>query len=103
MALGRTSRRTTRDAKVYHRQVVGKGEPFKLTSIVKEEPPTGTEGVGWHRYVINQGGENTIVGHTQGSANSVGLAVEEILVSLNERRRGNFGRVHLIPGPKKRE
>ncbi len=102
MALGRTSRRTTRYAEVYHRQVVGKGEPFKLTSIVKEAPPAGAEGIGWHRYVITQG-ENTIVGHTQGSANSVRLAVEEILVSVNERRRGKFGPVHLIPVPKKRK
>ncbi len=38
---------------VYHRPIVEKGEPFKLTSIVKEEPPTGAEGIDWHCYVIN--------------------------------------------------
>ena len=88
---------------MYHRQVVGKGEAFKLTSIVKEVPPAGAEGIGWHRYVITQGEENTIVGHTQGSADSVRLVVEEIVVHLNERRRGKFGPVHLIPVPKKRK
>ncbi len=80
------------------------GEPFKLTSILKEATPAGAERIGWHRYVITQG-RNTIVGHAQGSANSVRLAVGEIVVHLNERRFGKFGRVHLhvIPGPKKRD
>ena len=72
------------------------GEPFTLTSILKEEPPAGTEGVGWHRYVITQGG-NTIVGHRQGSTRSVTLAVEEIVLHLNERRVGKFTQAFLMP------
>ena len=74
------------------------GEPFTLTSILKEEPPTGTDGSDWHRYVITQGG-NTIVGHRQGSVSTVRLAVEEIVVSLNERQVGKFSRAHTRPHP----
>ncbi len=70
---------------VYHRPVVGKGEPFKLKSIRTERPPAGAEGIGWHRYVITQG-DNTIVGHRQGNTSSVRLAVEGIVLHLNERR-----------------
>ena len=81
---------------VYHPQVVGQGEPFKLTSIVREEPPDGAEGVGWHRYVITQG-KNIITGHRQGSLESVTTAVEEILEQLNNRRMLKPGRVHLTP------
>ncbi len=51
---------------VNHRPIVGQGEPFKLKSIRKEQSPAGAEGIGWHRYVITQG-DNTIVGHRQGS------------------------------------
>ena len=76
---------------VYQRPIVEKGEPFKLTSILKEGPPTGAEGIGWHRYVITQG-DNTIVGHRQGSTSSVTLAIEEIVLHLNERRVGTFRR-----------
>ncbi len=83
---------------VYHRSSLAQGEPFKLTSILKEGPPAGTEGVGWHRYIIAQGG-NTIVGHRQGSARSVTLAVEEIVLHLNERRVGNFSRAYRYPPP----
>ena len=74
---------------VHHRPVVRKGEPFKLKSIRKEQSPAGAEGIGWHRYVITQG-DNTIVGHRQGSISSVRRAVEEIVVHLDERRVGNF-------------
>ena len=81
---------------VYHRSSLAQGEPFKLTSILKEGPPAGTEGVGWHRYVITQGG-NTIVGHRQGSTRSVTLAVEEIVLHLNERRVGKFTHTYLMP------
>ncbi len=80
--LGRRSRRTTRNSgMVNHRPIVGKGEPFKLKSIRRERSPAGAEGVGWHRYVITQG-DNTIVGHRQGSTRSVALAVEEIVLHL---------------------
>ena len=70
---------------VNHRPIVEKGEPFKLKLIRKEQPPAGAEGVGWHRYVITQA-DNTIVGHRQGSTSSVRLAVEGIVMHLNERR-----------------
>ncbi len=87
---------------VYNRPVVGKGEPFKLTSILKEGPPTGAEGIDWHRYIITQGG-NTIVGHRQGSTRGVRLAVEEIVLHLNERRLHKQSRVHLALPPRKRK
>ncbi len=70
---------------VNHRQIVGKGEPFKLRSIRKEQSPAGAEGIEWHFYVITQG-DNTIVGHRQGSTRTVTLAIEEIVLHLNERR-----------------
>ena len=83
---------------VNHRPIVGQGEPFKLKSIRKEQPPAGAEGIDWHRYVITQG-DNTIVGHRQGSTSSVRLAVEEIVVRLNQRRLRYQGRVHPTPPP----
>ncbi len=70
---------------VYQRPIVGQGEPFKLKSIRKEQSPAGAEGIDWHCYVITQG-DNTIVGHRQGSTNNVTLAIEEIVLHLNERR-----------------
>ncbi len=86
----------------YHVQVAGQGEPFKLTSVLKEAPPPGAEGTGWHCYIIAQG-RNTITGHRQGSAKSVRLAAEEIVGHLNERRTGRRGRVQLIPTPRRSE
>ncbi len=80
---------------VYHRPVVRESESFKLKSIREEQPPAGAEGVGWHRYVITQGG-NTIVGHRQGSTSSVTMAVEDIVLRLNERRVGSFSRAFLL-------
>ena len=96
---GRRSRRTIRGlGMMYHSHDVGKGEPFKLKSIRTERSPAGAEGVGWHRYIITQGG-NTIVGHRQGSTRSVALAVEEIVLQLNERRAGHFSRAIRSPLP----
>ncbi len=83
---------------VYQRPIVGNDEPFMLSSVLKEEPPAGAEGIGWRRYVITQGG-NTIVGHRQGSTRSVTLAVEEIVLHLNERRVGNISRAYASPHP----
>ncbi len=77
-----------------HSPDVGKGEPYKLKSIRKERSPAGAEGIDWHRYVITQG-DNTIVGHRQGSTSSVRLAVEEIVLHLNERRVGNVTRAYV--------
>ncbi len=82
----------------YHPSIAEKGEPFKLKSIRTERPPAGAEGGGWHRYVITQG-DNTIVGHRQGSTSSVTLAVEGIVEHLNERRVGNISRAYASPHP----
>lgn len=76
-------------------------QPFKVASITKTDPPEGTDSKDWYRYVITQG-TNTIVGCRQGSLKSVTQAVEEMVGSLNERRLGKVGRVHLTPTPKKR-
>ena len=57
--------------------------------------PRGTVGTGWHCYVIAHG-KNNIRGYRQGSIDTVTRDVEEIVFRLNERRRGRFGRVHLI-------
>ena len=86
---------------VYHRPVVQKDVSFMLKSIRKERPPPGAEGIDWHRYVITQA-DNTIVGHRQGSASSVKLAVEEIVVQLNERRLVKQSRVHLTLSPSRK-
>jgi len=80
---------------VYHRPVVRESESFKLKLIRKEQPPAGAEGVGWHRYVITQA-DNTIVGHRQGSTSSVRMAVENIVLRLNERRVGSFSLAFLL-------
>ncbi len=83
---------------VYHRPIVGKGEPYKLKSIRTERPPAGAEGIDWHCYVITQG-DNTIVGHRQGSTSSVTLAIEEIVLHLNERRVDKGTRAIASPPP----
>ncbi len=85
---------------VYDRQLTANDEPYELKSILEEKAPAGTEGIGWHCYVITQG-KNSIIGHRQGSLESVTVAVEEILVQLNERRLNKRGRVHLISSPRK--
>lgn len=76
-------------------------EPFMLKSLAKSPPPDGADSNNWHRYVITQG-QNTIVGHVQGSHAAAQRAVSEIIDRLNERRRGKTGRVHLSPGRKKK-
>lgn len=76
-------------------------EPFMLKSLAKSQPPEGADSANWHRYVITQG-QNTIVGHVQGSHAAAQRAVAEIIDRLNERRRGKTGRVHLSPGRKKK-
>jgi hypothetical protein len=69
-------------------------EEYGIVSVEPVDPPCGTVGTGWHRYIIEQG-KNNIQGYRQGSLDTVTRAVEEIVVRLNERRRGRFGRVHL--------
>ena len=68
-----------------------KGKPFKLSSVLKAEPPAGTDGSDWHRYEIAHG-SRTMVGYRQGSRQSVKVAIEIMVVHLNERRVGK-GRV----------
>lgn len=76
------------------------GQPYEIVSVQRAEPPPGLEGSHWYRYVITQG-SNTINGCRQGNLQAVTLAVEEIVVQLNERRLGKRGRVNLVPTPKK--
>ncbi len=76
------------------------GQPYEIVSVQRAEPPPGLEGSNWYRYVITQG-SNTINGCRQGNLQAVTLAVEEIVVQLNERRLGKRGRVNLVPTPKK--
>ena len=76
------------------------GQPYEIVSVQRAEPPLGLEGSDWYRYVITQG-SNTINCCRQGNLNAVTLAVEEIVVQLNERRLGKRGRVNLVPTPKK--
>jgi len=77
------------------------GQPYEIVSVQRAEPPPGVEGSDWYRYVITQG-DNTINGCRQGNLKAVTLAVEEIVVQLNERRLGKRGRVNLVPTPKKK-
>ena len=77
------------------------GQPYEIVSVQRAEPPPGVEGSDWYRYVITQG-DNTINGCRQGNLKAVTMAVEEIVVQLNERRLGKRGRVNLVPTPKKK-
>lgn len=77
------------------------GQPYEIVSVGRAEPPPGTEGPDWHRYMIAQG-SNTIHGYRQGNLKTVTRAVEEIVAQLNERRLGKRGRVNLVPTPKKK-
>ncbi len=83
---------------VYQRPIVGQGEPFKLKSIRKERSPAGAEGIDWHCYVITQG-DNTIVGPRQGGTRSGRLAVEGIVLHLNERRVRYSSHTVVTPPP----
>ena len=69
-------------------------DKYGIVSVKPVEAPRGTVGTDWHCYVIEQG-NNNIRGYRQGSIDTVTRAVEEIVVRLNERRRGKYGRVHL--------
>jgi hypothetical protein len=76
---------------------VAQGEPFELFKLEESSAPgDGIPGT-WFRYTITQG-RNTITGHRQGTRSSVTVALDEIVVALNERRVGRRGRVHLTPG-----
>jgi len=68
---------------------------YEIVSVEPSDPPADTAGTGWHCYIIQQG-RNTIRGYQRGNIQLVTQAVEEIVARLNERRRGRFGRVHLV-------
>ena len=69
-------------------------EDYGIVSVEPTDPPGDMVGTGWHCYIIEQG-KNTIRGYRRGNISTVTRAVEEIVVRLNERRRGKMGRVHL--------
>jgi hypothetical protein len=69
-------------------------EKYGIVSVKPVKAPPGAVGTDWHCYIIEQG-NNNIRGYRQGSIDMVKREVEEIVVRLNERRRGRFGRVHL--------
>ncbi len=77
-------------------------QPYQIVSVRRAEPPPGTEGSNWHRYVIAFEGTNTIHGCRQGGLKDVTRAVEDIVAQLNERHLGNRGRVNLVWPPKKK-
>ena len=70
-------------------------QPYEIVSVRRAEPPPGTKGSNWHRYVIAFEGTKTIHGCRQGGVKAVTRAVEEIVAQLNERHLGKRGRVHL--------
>lgn len=59
------------------------GEPFRLASITEVPPPDGYAGT-WQQYVIMQG-SNTITGHRAGTREEVSVALESLVIHLNER------------------
>ncbi len=70
--------------------------PYQIVSVQRAEPPPGTKGSNWYRYVIAFEGTKTIHGCRQGGVKVVTRAVEEIVAQLNERHLGNRGRVNLV-------
>ena len=78
------------------------GQPYEIVSVQRAEPPPGTKGSNWYRYVIAFEGTKTIHGCQQGGVKAVTRAVEEIVAQLNERHLGKPGRVNLIPTRKKK-
>jgi len=66
--------------------------PYILDSITETTSPMHPGETEWHRYVINQGG-NQIVGYRRGNPQSVRV------VQLNERRTIKPGRKHITIGP----
>ena len=69
---------------------------YRLLAIEPTKAPDDSGGKDWFSYRISQG-ENLIRGFKRGSKASVTAEVEQIVVSLNERRGVRRGRVDLIP------
>ena len=74
-----------------------KTQPFKIIELIKTDPPEADDEREWYRYVISQG-DKPIVGLRQGSKRSVKMAIEEVVLRMNERRLGKTGR----PSPSRR-
>ena len=77
------------------------GQPYEIVSVRPAKPPPGTEGSNWHRYVIAFECSNSIHGYRQGNLRIVTDAVDDMVDQLNARHSGKYGRVHLVPTPKK--
>lgn len=77
------------------------GQSYEVVSVRPAETPPGTEGANWYSYVIAFCGNDSIHGCRQGNLRAVTGEVEEIVDQLNARHKGKYGRVHLVPTPKK--
>ncbi len=77
-------------------------QPYEIVSVRRAEPPPGTKGSNWYRYVIAFEGTKTIHGYQQGGLKAVTRSVEEIVAQLNERQLGKRGRVNLVWPPKQK-
>ena len=75
-------------------------QPYEVGPIRQVDPPPGTEGPGWHKYVIAQGGVSVVKGFRQGTLPTVRFALDEIVAQMNERRKGRRGTVSVSPKPK---
>lgn len=60
-------------------------ERFRLISVTSTSTPSGCTGRDWFVYRIAQG-QNEITGYRQGDLKTVRAEVEQVVVSLNERR-----------------
>ena len=74
-------------------------DAYRLLVIEPTNPPDGSTGKDWFTYRITQGA-NSIRGYKRGSREIVTAEVEQIVVSLNERRGVRRGRVDLTTTPK---
>jgi len=73
--------------------------PYQIVSVQRAEPPPGTKGSNWYRYVIAFEGTKTIHGCRKGNLKVVTRAVKEIVAQLNERHSRHLskpGRVNLV-------
>jgi hypothetical protein len=74
-------------------------DAYRLLVIEPTSAPDGSGGKDWFTYRITQG-TNSIRGYKRGSREAVTAEVEQIVVSLNERRGVRRGRVDLTTTPK---
>ena len=74
-------------------------DAYRLLVIEPTNAPDGSTGKDWFTYRITQGA-NSIRGYKRGSREVVTAEVEQIVVSLNERRGVRRGRVDLTTTPK---